>query len=529
MHRAVLASGSGTSFRDTDGNSLTAIGNITYQPGDAVWTDGRCIYGWVRPNQPNRLSWNVGAYNCPWLEVTYNTSPYSAFTLPFSKPEDMKKLCDLSEAIREKEGVFVAGEKASYIVCLNGPRKAIHLETSEEITLASPEHAATQDFEVYDACVDDDGNLLILEVYLDESRDYFGFAVHRNGEIIDTVDGITGDEHEYYTDDTGKTVYLTPLALHLRPDGSFCGTMTENDMFIDTLEETVSVIDYDPVGDVYAFGMYFKPEYLLYSGALREYQTDQGELPYKDACIANVHQEAVRRGSLFYFDSREQAKTHIYTLTEEITGDAATGAFLIDGDIVFEMSDGTFNSKGWELIRVGDDEVFDASWESTRISQPEFRAFAGVVKDVRTANDRLPSGLWVGEVESEKTEEGTPYEFELDGGISVSCDAPSNPSLDGLGEYQRWRLLPHGFAGGASVMGVSFQQAEKQMLDAVQAEPGAYLILGTDGLHLSQGGSERVIRPGFAAITAYQTFTNARIRESDDINAVREGLENEDI
>ena len=527
MHRAVLTSGDGINFRDSDGNALTAIGNVTYKAGDAVWTDGRCIYGWVRPNQPHRLTFPSGAYNCPWLEVTY-TYPYSAFTLPFSKPEDMKKLCDLSEAIREKEGVFVAGEKASYIVCLNGPRRAIHLETSEEITLASPEHAATQDFEVYDACVDDDGNLLILEVYLDESRDYFGFAVHRNGEIIGTVDGITGDEHEYYTEDTGKTVYLTPLALHLRPDGSFCGTMTENEIYMDTFEETVSVIDYDPVGDVYALGMYFKPEYLLYSGALREYQTEQGELPYKDACIANVHQEAVMTGSLFYYDSREQAKTHIYTLTEEATGDAATGAFLIDGDIVFDTSDGTFNSKGWELIRVGDDEVFDASWESTRISQPEFRAFAGVVKDVRTANDRLPSGLWVGEVESEKTEEGTPYEFDLDG-ATVSCEAPSNPALDGLGEYQRWRLLPYGFTGGASVRGVDFQQAENQIFDVVRAKPGAYLILGTDGLHLSQSGRESVIRPGFAAITAYQAFTNARIRESNDINAVREGLENEDI
>ena len=109
MHRAVLASGDGINFRDTDGNALTAIGNVTYKAGDAVWTDGRCIYGWVRPNHPNRLTFPSGAYNCPWLEVT-DTFPYSAFTLPFAKPEDMKKLCDLSDAIRENEGVFVAGE-----------------------------------------------------------------------------------------------------------------------------------------------------------------------------------------------------------------------------------------------------------------------------------------------------------------------------------------------------------------------------------------------------------------------------------
>lgn len=55
MFQTVLSSGSGKNFTDAAGRKLVAIGNVTHAPGDAVWTDGKCIYGWVRTNKPDFL------------------------------------------------------------------------------------------------------------------------------------------------------------------------------------------------------------------------------------------------------------------------------------------------------------------------------------------------------------------------------------------------------------------------------------------------------------------------------------------
>lgn len=55
MYQTVLSSGNGKTFSDRDGKTLTVIGNLHFLPGDSVWTDGRCIYGRIRPNQMNFL------------------------------------------------------------------------------------------------------------------------------------------------------------------------------------------------------------------------------------------------------------------------------------------------------------------------------------------------------------------------------------------------------------------------------------------------------------------------------------------
>ena len=55
MFQTVLSSGSGKNFTDAAGRNLVAIGNVKHAPGDAVWTDGKCIYGWVRTNKPATL------------------------------------------------------------------------------------------------------------------------------------------------------------------------------------------------------------------------------------------------------------------------------------------------------------------------------------------------------------------------------------------------------------------------------------------------------------------------------------------
>ena len=539
MHRAVLASGDGINFRDSDGNSLTAIGNVTYKAGDAVWTDGRCIYGWVRPNQPNELSFPAGSYDCPWLDVP-GGYPSTAYVLPFSRPRDMKKLCDLGSWVRNARGIFVAGESASYIIWQSGTaRKAVCVETGEEIALAVPERAYSQQSMpvVYDACVDDDGNLLFLEVYTDVSEAYAGIAVHRNGEIIDTVDGIEGGEHE-------ETVYTTPMALHLFPDGSFVGTLRENTaadngLLVDELSEVEQTeISVDTDGDVEtSWAWYF--EIVTQSDDVTEcvYKfsaphpsygpQDWYEVqPFKDFQAVHQSRTGTFSGSLYYYNS-EDGKSEIYKQTDEREYEQDYPFVKIGGDY-FDDYDYTITSP------TGPDRTMTIKFRQVKILgvNPHycfrleaevpglFYAKADINMDFiteATAQSVYPafSRGW-GTVTSEPTETGTAYEYELDD-TAVSCEAPSNPSLNGLGIFQRGALIPQGFTGGASVRGLSFQQAEMQVLDAARVT-GGYLLLTTAGVYFAHGGTAELIREGFRA------FINTRIRESDDIDAIRDGL-----
>jgi len=548
VHRAILASGDGINFRDSDGNALTAIGNVTYKAGDAVWTDGRCIYGWVRPNQPNELSFPAGGYDCPWFEVA-GGYPTAAYVLPFTKPRDMKKLCDLGAWVRNAEGVFVAGEKASFVIFQDGHRKAVNVETGDEIALAIPARSSSQsDLVIYDAVVDDDGNLLVLEVYPDTSGDYLGFAVHLNDEIIDTVDGIEGGEH-------AETVYTSPMALHLFDDGSFVGTLRENTaednwLLVDELGEIERTeISVDTDGDVETRAAWYF-EVITQSDDVTEcvYKfsaphpsygpQDWYEVqPFKDFQAVHQSRTGAFSGSLYYFNS-EDGKSEIYKQTDNRYYEQEYPYAKIDGEY-FDDYDYTITSP------TGPDRIMTISFRQVRrneggISRYCFKLEATVIEtispdwygsiifhaetyinyDFMTAADEnhaypaFPRG-WAA-ITSDPAETGTPYDFELDD-ASISCEAPSNPNLDGLGELQRGALLPVGFTGGASVRGLSFQQAEMQVLDAVKV-PGGYLLLTTGGLYFSHGGTAELIRGGFRAPL------NTRIRESDDIDAVRDGL-----
>ena len=48
MEQAVIASAQNGVYIDTNGRQLRRIGNLTIYPGDVVWTDRKCIYGFVR-------------------------------------------------------------------------------------------------------------------------------------------------------------------------------------------------------------------------------------------------------------------------------------------------------------------------------------------------------------------------------------------------------------------------------------------------------------------------------------------------
>ena len=45
MYQTRIANVEGKLCRDETGRTLERIGNMPVRPGDAVWTDGRCVYG----------------------------------------------------------------------------------------------------------------------------------------------------------------------------------------------------------------------------------------------------------------------------------------------------------------------------------------------------------------------------------------------------------------------------------------------------------------------------------------------------
>jgi hypothetical protein len=537
VHRAILASGDGINFRDSDGNALTAIGNVTYKAGDAVWTDGRCIYGWVRPNQPNALQFPAGGYDCPWLEAG-GWYPSTAYVLPFARPRDMKKLCDLGEWVIDAYGIFVAGEAACWIIAQSGnQRYAVQVETGEKITLAVPDRSSyTGTPYVYDACVDGEGNLLFLEVYNDTSGNYVGIAVHRNDEIIDTVESIEGGEHE-------ETSYCSPMALHLFDDGSFCGTLREdtaldNELFVDEWSE----IEQEDISvDTSGIIIHTTPGHPIESEDVTAWTYDYYLLghryriqPFKDFQAVHRSRTGVFSGSLYYYDSAD-GKTEIYKQTDNRDYEQDYPFAKIDGAYYDEYGYTITSATGPDMtMTVVFQQKYIRSIDGQEINKYCFSLEASTIvsgnklimaealinwdfiteESAKIAYPAFYKGWAV--VTSDPAEEGTAYDYELDDG-AISCAAPSNPSLNGLGVFQRGALLPQGFTGSASVRGLSFEQAEMQVFDAVKVS-GGYLLLTTGGTYFSHGGTTELIRGGFRA------FVNTRIRESDDIDAVRDGL-----
>lgn len=543
MRRAVLASGDGINFRDSDGNNLTAIGNVTYKAGDVVWTDGRCIYGWIRPNQPNELSFPSYG-DVPWLDVENADTPTAANVLPLNAPRNMKRLCRLGAWV-QSDAFFVAGEKRCYLVHPS-TRQAVDLVSGEDFTLATPERASSASATFFDGLVDNRGNLLLLEVYDDVSGDYVGFAVHGNDSIISTVEYIEGETHAAY----GETVYTRPMALHLRPDGSFCGTLQE----VVPMSSPTGLLDDSHEAELTALGTplngYVRHSYdgsTIYTGDLTQffYTYYNGACtyryqPFKDCVCLNVHEHKTASGCLFYYDSANGGtKAEIYRQLYDVEGDGQEGGLVIDGEPLtnYEYEDPGEYISGWKPdvnypmeITGGQPlgsklpdlaisfEVY--KWANASHTYYDFwlRAY---VDGVRNGNETMPGSNFHGLYTETRTQTGSAYSYALDD-VSVSCAEPSKTVLDGLGAVQPARMLPTGFTGGASVAGFSFQQSEKQVFDAVSSPKGG-LALANDGLYLS--GS--LIHRGFAGYSNH--YVNSRICEAQHISQVRDTLERDTL
>lgn len=583
MHRAVLESGSGINFRDTDGNELTAIGNVTYQAGDAVWTDGRVIYGWVRPNQPHRLSWAQSG-GIPWLVAGIGVTA-SAWYLPPTTPQDYTRIGEYDEAAwGTRWPSFIVGKNDAAFIVEKVGRKATNLKTGDTFTLETPARAhADYALVVLDATVQG-GDLLLLEVYEDISGEYYGYAVHRNGDIIDEYDGIEGGTHaatveqtqnvivywrdagvvfasySYYRRETVEipAAYLEPLFLHLRQDGTFCGTMSEhaqNALLQDT--DTVrntdiqgdmgGVILYDTdrgswspapartVSDIRTVSVRFRPT------GMSEYFTFT---PFADIVSVEREETLTASGSVFRYD--DGAKTEVYRQdeTDEMTYYAPA---IFDG-VDFSLSKTyymTGEDSGTQLpytvectqctINTDTQSLFDGS----RYLCVHVRQNGNVIMAAIYGEGLIPAAAtttknsWYGTQTVEKTETGTAFSLDVDGN-TVSCETPQSVDIgSGLwafGRIWQYRILPQYINGAATFGGMTFAGRENAVYDVKSIGGGRYLVLTAGGLYLIQGGEASVIHADFAATEGANAvgtgrYLNARINEAT-ISRIKAGLDN---
>ena len=592
MRQVVLSDGSGKYWRDTSGNSLVAIGNVTYQAGDAVWTDGRCIYGWVRPNQPKDVAPVVQVLGVPWLVAPWDDTA-TAWALPTAAPADYRRLGKYDNATWDEGQYpsFVVGEDDVAYIIKKADRTAILIEDGSTFTLDTPTYGSSGEAIIADALVDDDGALMALETYQD-SDDYYGFAVHKNGSIIDEIQNIDGNAHlptfnngvpviETWTsggvnmmsnillmrEDEPQSEHLLPLALHLREDGTFCGTLSEDaekrlladsdsireDILTYSMSGVVMHVTtrgtFNPsnpsqaVADITAVSFRFMPpgesEYYTFS-------------PFADIEISQRTETIVSSGAVFTYDDGTKAEAYRQDETNDIEYYspviAVGGGYDITADYYMTGED-SGNLYPYRVTcthcQINYDNHGNLTPDKRYLRVRVMIDIGGEYKDIAAAffapellddTGTLTENGWYGVENPTKTETAQAYSFDVGAG-TVSCTTTASRLLTSksyaLGAAFQYRYMPQFLDGTASCLGVTFNQRDNAIYDIKRIDTGKYLILTAKGIYYSNNGTASLIHSSFAATGGYDAYgggrhLNARIntatisrikRELDDISS----------
>lgn len=588
MRQVVLSDGGGKYWRDTNGNSLVAIGNVTYQAGDAVWTDGRCIYGWVRPNQPQNVAPVVSVLGVPWLVAPWNDTA-TAWALPTAAPADYRRLGKYDGASWGGLAYpsFVVGTDDVAYILKKRDREAINLDGGSTFTLATPTHGTADTANIADALMDDDGALMALETYQDADG-YYGFAVHRGGSIIDEVQHIDGNIHlgafdnglpwdEIWTsggvtmvscltivrEDETQGGHLVPLALHLREDGTFCGTLSEDAgtrLLADSDSIHEDILNYSMggvvmhvttrgtfspsspsqvVADITAASYRFMPpgesEYYTFS-------------PFADVSISQRTETVISSGAVFTYDNG--TKTEVYRQDETNVIEyyapviAVGGGYDITADY-YMTGDDSGNLYPYRITcthcLVNYDSYGNLTPGKRYLRVRVLIYMDGEYKDIASAffapellddTSDLTENGWYGIENPTKTETTQAYSFDVGAG-TVSCTTTASRLLTSksyaLGAAFQYRYMPQFLDGTASCLGVTFNQRDNAIYDIKRIDTGKYLILTAKGLYYSNNGSASLIHSSFAATGGYDAYgggrhLNGRINTAT-ISRIKAGLE----
>ena len=569
MRQVVLSDGGGKYWRDTSGNSLVAIGNVTYQAGDAVWTDGRCIYGWVRPNQPRDIAPISPTLGVPWLVAPWDNTA-TAWALPTSSPPDYRRLGKYDGASWDEGEYpsFVVGEDDVAYILKKADRTAINIDDGSTVTLATPTHGTAGEAVVADALVDGDGALMALETYKDNDG-YYGFAVHKNGGIINEIQHIDGNQHlptfnngipavETWTsygvammsdiliirNDEVQSEHLIPLALHLRDDGTFCGTLSEGAekrLLADSDNIREDIITYsmagvvmhvttrgtfDPsnpsqtVADITALSFRFQPpgesEYYIFS-------------PFADVLISKRKETIISSGAVFAYDGGTKTEVYRQDETNDVeyyapvvpsgAGYDLTADYYMTGEtsgnlypyrvtcthclINYDNHGNLTPNKRYLRVRV----MIELNGEYKDIAAAFFAP--ELLDDVST----LTKNGWFGTEDPVKTETSQAYSFDVCAG-TVSCTTMTSRLLTSksyaLGQMFQYQYAPQWLDGTAACLGVAFNQRDNAVYDVKRIGRNEYLILTAKGLYYSDNGSARLIHSSFAATGGYDAYGGGR-------------------
>lgn len=224
MFQTVLSSGSGKNFTDAAGRSLVAIGNVKHAPGDAVWTDGKCIYGWVRTNKPNLLP-EFGGADGGLLYYDIETARiYKYRESLFSK--------DISPAV----AFLVDGEAATWLVLGDG--SAVSLSTG----LACPYlpgmiECVTPAGELLSwlpyPAAQGSGGLYIFSTVTDKENKQVSFTMRENisfqekcADMLAAAQGYAASKFAQWCPVGHSAGYLAQGGVTIHPDGSATAEMT---------------------------------------------------------------------------------------------------------------------------------------------------------------------------------------------------------------------------------------------------------------------------------------------------------------
>lgn len=223
MFQTVLSSGSGKNFTDAAGRSLVAIGNVKHAPGDAVWTDGKCIYGWVRTNKPNLLPEFGGADGLLYYDIE-TARIYKYRESLFSK--------DISPAV----AFLVDGEAATWLVLGSGA--AVSLTSGLGVSyLPGMIECVTPAGELLSwvsyPAAQGSGGLYIFSTVTDRENKQVSFTMRENisfqakcGDMLAAAQSYAASKFAQWCPVGHSAGYLVQGGATIHPDGSATAEMT---------------------------------------------------------------------------------------------------------------------------------------------------------------------------------------------------------------------------------------------------------------------------------------------------------------
>lgn len=474
MYQTKIAQASGRYATDIYGASLYNIGNNMLHPGDYVMTDGQCIYG---------RHGNQGIPELSTVDIYPFYNPNCAAEAIFSA-SSAGALCGMSEGgnvnelatnIRQIDGYnnfCVAGRNVVYFVqARDHGYMAYNLNTGASFVINSDKMNSA----VLDACVDDNGNLLVAfrRISDDWKNDGNGVLVFKNDSILHDDKPMSGGTYQ------NKELGYVPHFLHLRTDGTYVGVFAYHSFFnesdADRPASSTSVID-APV-NIYEQIISFDKNGDILTITKQEWDNTSVHLfpELKDTNCVIISGAAYSHWRAVLYDSQNNETQEIMHV---VSTTSATYHFIENNNPPVEN-----HKYPTDKIRKHDDAD---SYEGDETYTVKFAnsAFNDDFKSVETYSvEAHDFSILLGDACEMKFEHLSVSDYIAMMGIP----------LVSAGEMG---FMNPAFTSKVSVLGLEKNIGQSSIID-VKKTAGGYLILTSDGVYESDGTTARMLCPDF--------------------------------